>query len=394
MLKGKKQIVFIEPKPTVFIYRIARSLRLTKRYETILISFSEVDKDFFGKAYDEIRIFELSHKLKFKNLVNLSKKMLSGKVKDFLEQIKKMKPYLFQITGPDLFSLMAVSSLKENKSPKIYYSNDLWSTDKRNFLFTKDFWIKGEVQKFCEKKCFKRADGALNKMSLEDFEFLKYNVDIPKMALPPGCLDEWTFLPKKKKNKEIHIVYGASPNVVGGEKISLMETIKTITSQGIYFHTYGSCSKEKDNQMFNKESKENKYYLNHKKVTPYKLNEEMSEYNYGIFADFFEQSKVDSNPGLLRTQLGSRMVNYIESGLPVIINRQFEYMVKIIEKYGLGFSINVEDVKNLRKIIEQKNYSQFQKNIKKFQEEFKLSKKIKDIEEFYDKIVEMKNQSS
>ncbi len=386
----KKQIVFIEPLPNVFMYRLARSLRLTGKYETVLFCFSKVDKEFFSKAYDKILVLELSHKLKIKNLFDLSKKMLNGEVKTFLEQIKEMKPYLFHVTGPDLFSLMALNFLKKNKTPKIYYSNDLWSTDNRNFFFTKNCWIKGESLKFCENRCFRLANGALNKMSLEDFEYIKYDVNLPKMALPPGCLDEWTFLPQKKKNKEIHLVCGAGPHKIGDTVFSFMEQIKIINSQKIYFHTYGSCSNEKDDKKFDDEAKKNEYYIKHSKVTPHRLNEEMSGYNYGTFLTFFERAKEDSNPGLVRTQLSSRMINYLESGLPIIINKQYSYMVEIVEKHNIGFSIGVEDLKNLREIIEQKDYSQLQENIKKFQKEFKWNKKIKEVEDFYDKIVSMK----
>ena len=258
---NKKQIVFIEPKPTVNGYRIARSLKLTKRYETILISFSKVDKKFFGKAYNKILTLELSHKLRFKNLKNLLQKVVIGEIKKFFKDIKKMKPYLFQITGPDLFSLMALYFLKKNFVPKIYYSNDLWGADARNFFFTKEFWIKGEIQKIIEKKCFEKVDGILTKKPLKEFALLKYNVNAPKIALFSTCLEEWTFPPEKKKNKEIHLCYGGSPNTTGGEKISFMEVINTLTSQKIYFHSYGSCVKGKDNQSFDRESKENRYYF-------------------------------------------------------------------------------------------------------------------------------------
>jgi len=54
----KKQIVFIEPKPTVYTYRIARTLKLTGKYETVLVCFSGIDKKFFGKAFDDFHILE------------------------------------------------------------------------------------------------------------------------------------------------------------------------------------------------------------------------------------------------------------------------------------------------------------------------------------------------
>lgn len=390
----KKQIVFIEPKPTVYAYRMARSLRLTGRYETILVSFSEVDKKFFEKAYDRILILELSHKLKFKNFIDFLKKILSKEGRDFLKNLSNMEPYIFQITGPDLFSLMAVFLLKKNKSSKIYYSNDLWSADKRNFFITKEFWIKGEVQKFCEKRCFRMIDGVLNKKSIKEFELLNYKVNALKMALPPSCLDEWTFSPKKKKGKKIHIGYAGSAQDLGIEQISFIDIIRIITFQKIYFHTYGDCLNKKDNEIYIKEAKKNKYYILHKKIDPHGLNREMSKYNYGIIPHFFEPLKLDLNPSLLKTQLVAKMTNYIESGLPIIISDQCDYMIEIIDKYGLGFTIKLRDLKNLRKILEQKNYPELQKNIKKFQDKFKWNKKIKEIEEFYKKVIKMKNKKA
>ena len=61
--------------------------------------------------------------------------------------------------------------------------------------------------------------------------------------------------------------------------------------------------------------------------------------------------------------MSSRFVSYIEAGLPIIVNRQNEYMAKTVEKYGIGIIIeNFEDLKNIRKILEQKDYPLFQEN--------------------------------
>jgi glycosyltransferase involved in cell wall biosynthesis len=392
--ENKKQIVFIEPKPTVNLYRIARSLKLTEKYETILVCFSEVDRKFFGKAYDKVLILELNHKMDHKFLItfiNLLRKISSREGKSFFKKIREMKPYIFQITGPDLFSLMAISNLKKN-IPKIYYANDIWGVEKRNSLFKK-FGIKGEFQKICERICFKMVDGILNKHSPGQYELLSYDIVIPKMSLSPYPLDEWIFPTKKKKNKEIHIVYGGSPSYLSRKNnISFLKIIKIITSQKIHFHTYGPCSNDKDNLILIQESKDNKYYHLHKKVTPYDLNKEMSEYNFSIFPEFWASSEIESNPGVVKTEMSTRMTNYIEAGLPIIISTQQEYIKNIIEKHGIGFSINLRDLKNIRKILEQKDYNELQKNIKKFQEEFKWSKKIKEIESFYNKVIKLKNE--
>ena len=381
----------IEPKPTVMMYRIARSLKLKREYETVLVTLSKIDKEFYSEAYDKLLILELSHKVDrkvFKTLLDFFRKVLSRKGRNFLKEVKEMKPYMFSITGPDLFSLMLMSFL--NKSPRIYYANDLWSRDFRNFFFTKEFWIKGEVQKFCEKICFKMVDGIINKKSIKDFELFKHNIKVPKMGLFPNCLDDWIFPPKKKKDKEIHIVFGGSPQTIWKGENRYIKAIKEITAQKIYFHTYGRVADREDDMFFTKESKDNKYYCLHERVKPNELNKEMSRYTYGIFPPF-----EDLDENLLNEQkllMAGKMVNYLEAGLPVIMDKECTHMINnITDKHGVGFNVGTEDLKNLRKILEKKDYKTLQRNIKKFQEEFKWSKKIKEIENFYEKIISAKD---
>lgn len=288
--KIKKQIVFIEPNPTVYMLRMARGLKLTGKYELILITLSNVNKEFYSTVYDKIFVLELSHKLDrniLKTAGDFFKKISSKDGRDFFKQIKNMKPYLFHITGPDLFSLMTLSFLNK-KTPKIYYANDLWSADERNFFFTKKFWVKGEFQKLVERICFSKVDGILNKTSFREFEMVSYKINAQKMALPLTCLEEWTFLPKRKSKKEIHIVYAAGPPHLTWEgEIPFKKIMEIITSQKIHFHTYGPCMTEKETQKYIKESKKNKYYHYHEKVKPDVLNKEMSKYHYGIIPYFF-----------------------------------------------------------------------------------------------------------
>ncbi|VVB82610.1 Uncharacterised protein [uncultured archaeon] len=379
----KKQIVFIEPQATVNSYRIARSLKLTKRYETILFCFAKVDKDFYNKAYDRIFVLELDHKFRLNNLIALFKKLLSKEKKYFFREMGKIEPYLFQISGPDLFTLISLFHLKEN-IPKIYYSNDTWGIAKRWLLFKK-FGFKGEFQRICEKICFRKVDGVLNKSSIKQFELLSYKVNVPKIALPPSPFDEFIFY-SKNKNREINLVHGGNPNPTIKKRINFLEIIKGVTSQKIYFHTYGPCVVEKDDMIYRREAKKNKYYCIHEKVSPYKLNEEMSKYSFGSLLDFWDETEFKKNPAMVNTDMGSKMINYLEAGLPMIVSDQMEYITEIVKKYGLGLVINIKDLKNLREIIEKQDYVQLKKNIKKFQEEFKMSRVIKEIENFYERV--------
>lgn len=393
-LEEKKQVVFIEPSPTVNMYRIARTLKLTGRYETILASFSNVDKNFYKKAYDKILVLELSHKFNTSTLLDLSKKIFRGEIKSFLKKIEKINPYLFHITGPDLFSSIAMIFLEKNPAPKIYYSNDTWGATEKTVSFLKEFGIKGELQRIFEKICFKNAEGVLNKGSIKQYDLLKYKIDSPKMSLFPNCFDSWIYPVKKKKNKEIHIAFGAGPaHSIALKELSHFEIMKIITSQKIHLHTYGPCIDKEINEIFIKESKENKYYHFHGLMKPDKLNKEMAKYDYGIFLFFMDPLKKKPFPETVKSILNSKMMNYLESGLPMIIDKEYGYMTDIIKKHGLGVEISVEDLKNLRKILEKQNYNKLQKNVKKFQNEFKWSKKIKEIEAFYEKVVKENKNS-
>lgn len=390
--KNKKQIVFIEPKATINAYRIAQSLKVTKKYETILICFSKVDRDFYSKAYDKILVLELSHKID-KNFpkiaIHFLKKIFGKEGRILIKKLKEMKPYMFQITGPDLFSLMAIFLLKKN-IPKVYYANDLWGVEKRRFLFKK-YGFKGDFQRICERICFSKVNGILNKHSLGQFGLLDYEISIPKMTSFSYCLDEWTFLPQKKKNKEIHLVYGGSPFPSWGENLSFLEIVKIITSQKIHLHSYGPCTNKNDDPILIKESKKNKYYHFHNKVSPYDLNKEMSKYNFGIFPEFWNSKQVTSNPGIVKTEIPTKMMNYIESGIPIITSEQNEGMIDTIEKFGIGLKINLEDLRKLKQIMKKIDYEKMQRNIKAFQEKFKWSEGIKEIESFYEKVIKNKD---
>ncbi|MGV8151744.1 MAG: hypothetical protein ACP5OG_01560 [Candidatus Nanoarchaeia archaeon] len=391
-MQKKKQIIFIEPSPTVYAYRIAKGLKTTGKYETMLICFSKLNQEQYKSAYDKIIVFELSHKIK--NLFSMYRKIKSKEGKAFFSELGRLDPYLFQITGPDLFSYIAIKAIKK-ETPKIYYSNDLWGCDRRNFFFTRDFWVKGEVQKYIEKKCLMLANGALNKNSLKEYELLKYKLNIPKMALPPVCLDEWIISPKSKKNKETHLVFAASPaHKVFKYDVEFMAILKIITSQNIHFHTYGPAIDKELDRIFIEESKKNKYYHYHEKVSADRLNQEMSEYNYGVFFYFMDPKKTDSFPEVEKSLVAAKMLNYIESGLPIMLNSKYEAMKEIIDKYGIGLAIDFNDLKNLGEILKKQDYKKMQRNIKKFQEDFKLSKKIKEIEKFYEYVASLKNSKN
>ncbi len=378
----KKQIIFIEPKPTIYTYRIARTLKLTGKYETVLVCFSKIDKKFFGKAYDKFHILEWSHKPNFKNFIDFFRKLFGKGSRTFFNKLKSMRPYIFQVTGTDLFSMIAMFYLK--KSPVIYFPYDTWSADKRNFLFTKNPGIKGCFQQLFERICFKMADGILHKGQSGTLELLGYDLNIPDLSFIPSCLDEWICPIKNKiQDKEIQLGYAGAPWPSEAGLIPFSEVVKNITAQKMHFHAFGDFVNKKEKRLFYKEIKDKSYFHIHEKERVDKLNKRLSQYDYGVILCFYDDSL---NPLLLEKLVTNRLFSYIESGLPIVVPKQFKFMVNMVEGNKIGFSLDRKDLKNLKRIIMEQNNKKMRENMKQAQEKFKLSKRIKELEKFYDEL--------
>jgi len=379
-----KKIVFIEYVPSVYVFRLARCLKLTGKYETILITFKRPDEKFFMKAYDEIRVMEINHKPNPINLLRLLKKVLSKEWRDFFKDIKNMDPFIFQINGPDLFTMLIINSLREKK--KVYFGYDIWAFFEKK-LSLEHPGIKEFFQKIFEKKSIMMSQGVLHKGPPGELSFLKYRVTCPDFSLVPGCLDEWIVPSKNKKKQkgEINIVFAGGPIKSWEAGVSFKDIVRDITSQKIHFHTYGPCVNPKDHKWFIDEDKNNEYYHFHASETPENLNKELSKYDFGINPVFYDLNIM--NPLLPKTAMANKMFNYIEAGIPIIMNKQFEFMSDIVEKNKIGFAINYEDLKNLREIIDDNNYQEMKRKIKIAQKKYSLNKKlVPKLEKFYEEV--------
>jgi glycosyltransferase involved in cell wall biosynthesis len=378
----KKQIVFVESFPTVYSFKFARELKLTKEYETVLISFSKVNENFYKKAYDKIIVFEISHKISFSNMFSLVKILFNSKKKNFIKEINNLDPYLFQVTGPDLFTYLFMKKIK--KKPKIYFAYDIWNFYKKKRSL-KNLEIKEAFQKYFEKKCFRLANGVLHKGPSGELNLLDYSIKKPDLALIPGCLKEWTFSPKKKKSKEIHLVHAGGPQRDIPGIFPFIEITKQITKQKIHLHVYGPCSNDIEKERFLEESKKNSYFHWHEKKDVKELNKDMSNYNYGIIFNFYDFSIM--NQLFPKTSMANKMFNYIEAGIPILIDENSKVMSDIIQKEKIGLIIPFNRFESLREILEKQDYNKLQENIKRCQEKFSVSHLTKELENFYEKVV-------
>ncbi|MBI2004029.1 hypothetical protein HYS72_01040 [Candidatus Pacearchaeota archaeon] len=376
----KKQIVFIEYFPTIHGYKVAKGLRKSGRYETVLISFNKVDRKFFGTGYDKIINLEVSQKINFKNLFFFIRKMFSKEWSKFFAEIKSLNPYIVQVNNLDLLTRLSLF-LIDAKVPKIYYAYDILAFYRKKFSMRENFLKK------IEKYYFKKMDGILHKGPREELTLLDYPVNVPDLALLPGCLEDWTYVPKKKNMKEIHLAVAGPPLESDYYINPFKNIIREITFQKIHLHIYGKSLL--NNKYFLKEEKNNSYFHYHDKVSPDELNKEISNYHYGLVSDFFNKL---INPLWLKTSIGNKMYNYLEAGLPIIMTNDLQAMADIVKKHKIGICIDYKDIKELKNILKGIDYEKLQKNIKVAQKELNISNLIKDLESFYEKVAEIKTK--
>lgn len=387
----KKQIVFIEYFPLLPTLKIAKGLKATGKYETVLIAFNKFDRKFFETGFDKIITMEISQRPSFRNLLILTKKMLNNERRKFLSEIKALNPYIVQITGLGIYSFLS-HLLINKKAPRVYYAYDViahygvkntgkkwWNI--RNYNLTS----LRAITKRLEKYYFKTSDGIIHKGPKNELAFLNYSINSPKFTLIPGCSEDWTHAPQKKNMDEIHMAVVGPPLDLFYYAHPFIDIIRKITSQKIHLHVYGK-SPYYDGQYL-QEEKANPYFHYHDKMNYADLNRTISKYHYGIILDFFNDL---IDPLWPKTSVGHKMYNFLEAGLPIIISNDLNAMIDVVKKYKVGIGVDYKDLKKLKKILGKLNYKKLQQNVRLAQKELSIGRITKDLESFYEKVAERK----
>src|SRR3989344_271269 len=201
-MNHKKQILFIEPFPTVMIYKIAKIFR-QKGYETVLIILleSETSKEFHLDAFDRVIYFNLKfHKLNLKNLTLIAGSMIK-KLKDLTTasfSTFKLNPYvIFARAAPSWPCALARKFFKNY--PFIYFPYDIRTEYYKTAEQAKKFGGLPDFEIKAERYCFENSDGVMHKGYTKELEFLEgrmlgENIKLPEPQLSflPYCTKEFS----------------------------------------------------------------------------------------------------------------------------------------------------------------------------------------------------------
>ena len=123
-----------------------------------------------------------------------------------------------------------------------------------------------------------------------------------------------------------------------------------------------------------------------KGVSPDRLSQTLAPYDYGILLMDFDMSVIRIGEYQRRGIVATKIFAYLEAGLPVIVNREYEEMARIVTEYGLGLAVHSSELGHLAGMLEGFDYTRAVDNIRRFNEDHGMPKEIPRLIALYDEI--------
>lgn len=262
----------------------------------------------------------------------------------------------------------------------------------------------------CTKKEYEIMYG---KKSVEDFDaieaiFTKAKVILSHFTQEQASIwakrfnvnkDKFHFFPEYCNEESFHIrtniTYKKPKLVLAGslspssypEEIcpskSHLRVIKKITKKGISVDyvlpigTYAGVKSSKNRLLFQDVLFEDKFNENFNLLRGKTLDSSiLNEYHFG----FFSLEYVTKNEYKNKYAIPSKFAFYLESGLPMIVNKKLKALSYLVETYKLGIAFDNDDINSLEKILDitTSEYLKLVENIYSFRKNFI----VKGIDEF------------
>ncbi len=380
------KVIFTHVKPEIYQYKVAKAFR-EKGIKTTSISLKEFDYEAFKDSFDEIICLgpkDLKPKTVFvkffKNPLHFLK---------FFCKVLTIKADAVICQGAPHYLTAIFIRLFRKKMITMYYPYDF---NFSRFKNTRNYFSKEEI--WGEKDSFKNCDGIIYKSHISEFDLLPLGeIDVrnkPKLQFRCYAKKDLFVTPDPKKKlsygtNEVHLVNAGSYLQGSDLYRPHCEHFYHILKQGFHLHFYTAYTglTKKDIEDITKGEKELKKRLHpHPFVPMGKFSEELVKYDYGINIIYFSDVCKDRAKEIVGT---TKVGQYLEAGLPIIINKHISLFADIIKRNGIGIVVDDWDLKDLKSKIKKANHKKLEKNVLEFRErhlmEEKITKLIKFIQE-------------
>ncbi|NCO01828.1 MAG: hypothetical protein GW906_08345 [Epsilonproteobacteria bacterium] len=365
----KKRVAFIPPSGIMvyqdsFFRRILKYFHKLDYVETYLISISNVDC---------VNTFIVDYNITVSNYDELIT-FLKKEAFDLVIHRTWMHRYKF------------AGNLSKDVNNIVFYIKD-WideiAQDKYKFLFNTVNDYEGI------KEIFENGNLILSHYATSYRNKLAntYNVSKEKFIFFPEYCNEENFVTKKllhykkSKNKKLLWIGGFVPTTGPqelGENKYHFETARTITGNNIKFHFF--LLKKRYDEVFNPENKliwqdwlyEHQFNKNLKiKLGTIDRFEIFEKYNFAVVAGL-KYDKTALYQENYSEAVVSKLAFYMELGIPMIVNKRWSAIAKIVAENKLGIVISNKELKNLNTIlnISKKEYKLMVENIYDFRKTY------------------------
>ena len=97
--------------------------------------------------------------------------------------------------------------------------------------------------------------------------------------------------------------------------------------------------------------------------------DEITQYDFGINLSVVDFDKNQNADLLWRGAMGTKIFTYLEGGLPVLVNKEFESMSSFISANNLGCPISSNEISNFSKTLSRIDYKKIRSNVAQFNEQ-------------------------
>jgi glycosyltransferase involved in cell wall biosynthesis len=299
----------------------------------------------------------------------------------FTSLFKKIKADLYNSCGADELTYFA---LKNSNKPVVMdlhngsIMHGIENLSKENY----------ERDKFC----YENIGGIIHRGPDFEIEYYKnhgYNITCPILNFFDYCNRDFFVNKKIKKlsseDGEPHLVNIGS----GMQSKYIPKMLRSFFKQKIHMHIYLVPYSTIWNvyQHYVKLDKNEKYFHLHDTLPFNKIQEDIAKYDFGAIIRPTEVMDSYTPEAMKIAARSYRQYNFLEAGLPIIINDRLEYYAKIVEDNRIGFSVKNKELANLRKKIKMYNYDELRKNVLKAREKFLIDKHIKRLDNYYESLI-------
>ncbi len=101
-------------------------------------------------------------------------------------------------------------------------------------------------------------------------------------------------------------------------------------------------------------------------VTPDLLAQVLQQYDFGILLADFSQARSELTWAQRSGVFATKLLSYIEAGLPIIVNAEYSAMAKFVDRFNIGVAVTTEEVGALHDIISVLDYREMQRAIRSY----------------------------